>query len=91
MTSPLEVRGVSKVFARELSARLRTGGLTVADTVQGQPADARRALERIAASGAPLEVIAANQTTASWTVLTEAGTSFPALREAKVVCPRSYR
>jgi ribose transport system permease protein len=78
-------------FATELAARLRTGGLVVVDTVQGQPTDAREALARIAESGGKLEVIAGTQTTASWSVLEEAGTSFRALSGVKLVWPRSYR
>ena len=78
-------------FADDLAARLRADGRVVVDTVKGQPADARQALTRIVASGVKLEVIAANQETARWGVLEEAGTNFPALSGVKLVCPRSYR
>jgi len=69
----------------------KLGGLVVVDTVKGQPTDARQALVRIAEGGGKLQVIAGNQTTASWSVLEEAGTSFPALSGVKLVWPRSYR
>jgi ribose transport system permease protein len=78
-------------FASELATRLKAGGLIVADTVKGQPAAARQALARLADGGGKLDVIAGNQTTAGWSVLEEAGTSFPALSGVKVVWPQSYR
>ncbi|MCP5520483.1 MAG: ABC transporter permease [Verrucomicrobiales bacterium] len=78
-------------FARELGTRLEAAGLVVTETVNGQPADIRRVLTRIAAGQDQLAVIAANQTTASWAVLQDAATDFPALARAKLVWPRSYR
>lgn len=78
-------------FAKELAARLQSSGLVVAGTIQGQPADARQALQRLAESGARLDVIAGNQTTANWLVLQDAARDFPAFAGVKRVQPRSYR
>jgi ribose transport system permease protein len=78
-------------FASELAARLKTSGFIVADTVKGQPADARQTLARIAESGGKLEVIAGNQTTANWAVLQDTAKDFPAFADVKVVWPQSYR
>jgi len=78
-------------FARELAAQLQASGFAVAETVKGQPAEAREALKRLAESGGKLDIIAANQTTANWTVLQEAAATFPTLGPVKMVFPQSYR
>ncbi len=78
-------------FARELGAQLQAAGFVVVQTVQGQPADAREALQRISDSGSKLQVIAASESTATWTVLQNAAASFPALGPVKLQAPRSYR
>lgn len=78
-------------FAAELAARLQASGQKVVETVKGQPSDARQALERMAARGGRLSVIAGNQTTASWTALEEAPAAFPGLGHPRLVRPRSYR
>lgn len=78
-------------FTRTLQEGLTRGGATVVETVQGSPVDARKALERIAAGGQGLTAIAANQATARWGVFDNFGTKFPALSQAVVVAPQSYR
>jgi ribose transport system permease protein len=78
-------------FAKELGGWLQAGGLVVVETVKGQPADARQALVRIANRPGKLEVIAGNQTTASWAVLQDAARDFPGLGGAELARPRSYR
>jgi ribose transport system permease protein len=77
-------------LAEQLGAALGARGLAV-ETVKGLPTDARAALARIAEGGGRLDVIAANHETARWAVLREAGTTFPTLRAAKLVWPRSHR
>ena len=78
-------------FAKELGTRLQSGGLVVAETVKGQPTDARQALVRLADGQGKLDVIAGNQTTANWAVLQDAAKDFPALARVKLVWPQSYR
>lgn len=78
-------------FADALKEKLGEAGMVIADTVTGQPADARRALQTIADRQGPLEVIACNQTTAAWAVLDNLPARFPALAQAQIVQPRSYR
>lgn len=78
------------LFADTLRARLVAAGFVVVETVKGQPADARQSLERIARGGERLDVIACNPITATWTVLEDLGSKFPALAQTKVVKPRSY-
>jgi ribose transport system permease protein len=77
-------------FGEALRRRLEAGGVRVAAEVRGGPADARAALERLAASGDKLDAIAANQTTGNWAVLQEAGTRFPRLGDVPVLTPRRY-
>lgn len=78
-------------FASALEERLRAGGLAVVETVRGQPADARQALERTTKVGGRLDVIACNYTTASWSVFENLDQRFPALASARMATPRTYR
>ncbi|MCB1277466.1 ABC transporter permease [Prosthecobacter sp.] len=59
-----------------------------AEIVRGEPKDARAALLRAADSGG-LDVIACNQITASWLVFSDLATDFPALKNTRVLKPRS--
>jgi len=59
-----------------------------AEIVQGEPKDARAALQRAAASGG-LDVIACNHVTASWLVFSDLATDFPALKDTRVIKPPS--
>jgi ribose transport system permease protein len=59
--------------------------------VRGEPKDAREALERVAASGQPLDAIVCTQVTGSWLVFNSLKNDFPALGGTRVVMPRSYR
>jgi ribose transport system permease protein len=77
-------------FADTLAQRLTGAGLRVSATVKGQPADARAALERIVRSGGPLDVVAANQATRTWSLLQNLERSFPALGNPRVLFPERY-
>src|SRR5437870_178813 len=60
-------------LADALATRLVEAGRSVAARVQGQPADARQALDRLARSGSRLDAVAANEATASWAILQDLG------------------
>jgi len=77
-------------FANKLQSDLTAAGAAVQEVVKGEAKDARQALGRLSDSGARLDVIACNQTTASWLVFAHLESDFPALRGARVVTPRSY-
>ncbi|QDU61896.1 Ribose transport system permease protein RbsC [Planctomycetes bacterium Pan216] len=77
-------------FAETLGDELEEQGLTVAGLVQGRPSDARRALERIAASSGKLGAIACTETTASWGLIAQLGEQFPHLKEVRVFQPQGY-
>ena len=76
-------------FAAALEQQSTAGGFSVVETVRGQPVDARRAINRAEAAGATIDVIAANDVTASWGVLEDLAALGPAER-CKVVSPPSY-
>ena len=77
-------------FADALRAGLAASGVTVPAIVKGDPADARRALQRAAQKGDRLDVIACNQATAEWAVFDDLDGKFPQLGQPVVVMPRSY-
>lgn len=78
-------------FADTLHQRLTAAGLEVLDSVKGEPAEARAALDRIVRSGKRLDLIACNQTSANWPVFDNLGRKFPALAQTRVLTPLSYR
>lgn len=78
------------LFAERLKARLAEAGLTIAATVQGQPADARQALDELAAAGKRIDVIAANPVTARWAVFERLGERYPALAKVRLAVPETY-
>ena len=77
-------------FAAKLEAELKQAGARVT-VVQGEPKDAREALQRLASAGAKLDVIACTQSAGAWLVFADVKTDFPALGTPEVMIPRSYR
>jgi ribose transport system permease protein len=77
-------------FADTLAERLKQAGVTVVATMKGQPPDARRAIATAVEAGDQIDVIAANQVTATWTVFDNLPAKYPALADTKIVQPRSY-
>lgn len=78
-------------FAEALRKELTEAGWTVLEMVNGQPTQARQALQKIVDGQKRLDVIACNQAAAAWTVFEALGDKFPALAATKLVRPRSYR
>ena len=78
-------------FADALTRRLAEAGTTVVATVQGQPRDARVALQQIADQSGKLDAVAASRLAASWSVFENIGSKFPALGNVPVYAPQSYR
>jgi ribose transport system permease protein len=77
-------------FAGSLQQHLKEAGRTVLAMVKGQPTAARAALQKLADTGAKLDLIAAPRTTADWTVLQNAAMLFPRLGAVPVLTPQSY-
>jgi ribose transport system permease protein len=77
-------------FARTAARHLTDAGLEVVAEVQGQPADARSALQQIADRKEKLDAVAASPTASTWSVLENLGKRFPVLGEPVVTVPQSY-
>jgi ribose transport system permease protein len=86
------VRGTQDdaAFAAAAKERLGKAGFEVVDVVRGQPADARRAIARLSATGQNVHVIAANDVTSGWGPLKNLASQGPAVKDAVVVVPRPY-
>ena len=77
-------------FADALRARLLESGVSVVDTVKGTTIDARHALDKAAAEGGNVDIIACNHATANWGMFDGLGVKFPPLANASVVTPSAY-
>ena len=78
-------------FVRQLEREFSTAGIGLAGTVVGEPKDARAALQKLAAAGEKIEVIACTAVTSSWMVFADLKADFPALGAPVVLAPLSYR
>lgn len=82
--------GEDAAFATAAKERLEADGFTVVETIRGQPVDARRAINRLSEADQTVQIIAANEVTARWTVLQKLPSQGEAVREARVITPQSY-
>ena len=78
-------------FAQTLRNELPNDGVEVVETVLGSPADARKALDRIAGAGEKLDFIAANQVSAGWAVFENLAERNPAFTSTRIVSPAPFR
>lgn len=76
-----------RAFSDAASRQLRQRDAIVLDTVNGSPADVRRAIEKILADGKTINAIAANDVTAKWSVYDR----FESVGAGKCVTPKPYR
>jgi ribose transport system permease protein len=76
-------------FAAALKKRAEEGGYRVVEVVAGDPPQVRKAFERIAAAGVPVEAIATTQDYAP--VVESIKGRFPALAPKPLVVPPSFR
>lgn len=79
-----------RAFLAALEAVMRGAGVAFTKA-EGEPRDARVALEQLAAAGKPVAFIATTADCASWTILQNAGARFPALGQPKIAVPESTR
>lgn len=75
-------------FADILRAGLSARGVTVVETVKGEPKDARAALVRAAQVGG-LDAILCTHATAAWEVFSDLATDFPPLKDTRVLRPEA--
>ena len=77
-------------FTRTLEARLAQAGLKPVASINGQPADARQALQSIIESGEGLDAIVTNRITSNWAVFDRLEEQFPSLSGLKIMTPSAY-
>ena len=77
---------LAKVLERELTSQ----GLSVIQTVRGNPLTARQAIQQLVDRGTRIDAIAVTNVTGGWTIFDGFAQKFPALSNAKIVQPRSY-
>lgn len=75
-----------RAFADAIASRLTEKGATVRATVNGSPADARKAIEANLARGESIDAVAANDATSKWSIYDR----FPEVGRAKLVIPEPY-
>ena len=78
-------------FATTLRDRLEDAGFSIAETVMGEPFDARQALQRSADSGQRIDLIACTEATARWSVFENLGDLGKKVGNPRIVTPNSYR
>lgn len=78
-------------FAAKIKQDLVHSGATIAAVVQGEPKDAREALQKLESSGKKINAIACTQNTGAWLVFSDLQADFPALGTPLVITPRSSR
>ena len=76
-------------FAEALSADLGVQGVTVLETVKGQPRDARAALVRATQAGTGVDAILCTHATAAWEVFSDLPADFPPLKGTRVLRPEA--
>lgn len=77
-------------FAEALEQQLQSSEFRVVDIVRGQPADARRAIQRASDAGRSIEWIAVNEATSRWGLFEDLTAIGSAAKDAQLVAPPSY-
>lgn len=79
-----------RAFGEAAKKNLADQGWTLADFVQGHPADAKRKLVELEKSGAVLSAIVCTSETSAWSVFDDLATKHPRLGAPQIAVPRSY-
>jgi len=77
-------------FAAAAQQQLEANGFRVIDTIRGQPADARRAIQRASDRGQKIDWIAGNDATTRWGLFENVSAIGSATSDAQVIAPPSY-
>ncbi len=80
-----------EAFATAVAADLTAAGAEVVEVVRGEPAAARAALERQAATGTRLDAVVGTQATTGWLVFANLPQDFPALGTPRLFTPAAFR
>lgn len=78
-----------QAFASALNERLGDR-IQVLESIVGQPADVRRALQSIIDRGDKLDAVACNKTVSDWTIVSDLPDKFPELSQTQILLPQSY-
>jgi ribose transport system permease protein len=84
-------RPEDEAFAAALGGAVTAAGATVVETVRGEPPAARAVIERLAAAGEKVDVVATTPTTGSWLLLADPARDFSGLGSPVVVRPAAGR
>ena len=79
-----------RAFVVAFEAELRDRGVAIAKA-EGEPRDARAALEQLAAAGKPLGFIATTADCATWTILQNVSARFSVLGQPQFLVPETTR
>ena len=79
-----------RAFVTALEAELRDRGVAIAKA-EGEPRDARAALEQLAGAGKPLGFIATTADCATWTILQNVSARFSVLGQPQFLVPETTR
>ena len=77
-------------FTKTLVTLLAKTGVKPVASINGQPVDARRALESIVETEGGLDAIVTNQITSAWAVFDRLEDQFPSLAGLRIMTPSSY-
>ena len=79
-----------RLFSQALRENLETANLIIAAEINGDPGDARRALDEAQTEGLPIDAIIGNHVTMNWAVFNNLSDQYPIAAEAKFHQPESY-
>ena len=77
-------------FAAAAQQQLEANGFRVIETVRGQPADARRAIQRASDAGEKIDWIAGNEATTRWGLFENLPATGSATKGAQLIAPPTY-
>jgi ribose transport system permease protein len=84
------VGGSGVEFSEAAHKALAAAGFRMVGTVHGGPADARRAISRLATADEKIDIIAADEKAARWEVLQDLSWAGRKANEAQLLYPQSY-
>lgn len=73
-------------FTEAVAERLRAGGATILDTVNGGPGDVRQSIQKLLTDGQSIDAIAANDVSAGWNIYDR----FESVGSDRCVVPEAY-
>ncbi len=78
-------------FLDSLNRQLIDAGLLVVSKIQGEPKDAKLALDQLQSAGEKLDAIICSEASSSWLVFASLASDYPMIGEPRIFRPESYR